>query len=349
MVRIKDIAERLGLSLMTVSRALRNSTDVAPATRARVQQIAREMGYVLDVTARGLRTGNTSLIGAVIPSLADPFFARFAAGLEETLAEQGYELILIQSLNQPGREETALRKLVSRRVDGVVIWPAPRLAVTIGDPYTALRLPAGRVLLAGPSPFATAGYPVVAAYEARGAREAVAHLCALGHFRIACLRGPVMSPLARERFEGFVQGMREAGRPVDDELVFNAGWTFEEGQAALVQMLHEGRDPTAIVAVNDLVALGAMAALKHQGRRVPEDVSVVGHGNLPVAVHSPIPLTTVRVPKHALGVNTAVQMIRLLHGETVTPPRLPTELVVRHSTGPVRAQPSGIESTAPGS
>lgn len=335
MVRIKDIAQRLGLSLMTVSRALRNSSDVAPVTRARVREVAREMGYVLDVTARGLRTGSTNLVGAVIPSLADPFFARFAAGLEETLTDQGHELILIQSLNQPGREESALRRLVARRVDGVIIWPAPRLAAATGDPYTALRLPAGRVLLAGPPPF-TAGYPVIAAHEARGVRSAVAHLCALGHSRIACLRGPVASPLARERFEGFVHGLREAGRRVDDDLVFNAGWTFEEGQAALVQMLHEGRDSTAIVAVNDLVALGAITALTRQGRRVPEEVSVVGHGNLPVAVHSSIPLTTVRVPKYALGVQAAALMIRLLKGEPVAPQRLPTELVVRDSAGPVR-------------
>jgi DNA-binding LacI/PurR family transcriptional regulator len=341
MVRIKDIAGRLGLSLMTVSRALRNSADVAPGTRARVQQVAREMGYVLDVTARGLRTGSTHLIGAVIPSLADPFFARVAAGLEEAFAEQGYEVILVQSLNQPAREEAALRKLVARRVDGIVIWPAPRLAVAPGDPYAELRLPAGKTLLAGPPPFAAGSYPVISAHETRGVREAVAHLCGLGHSRIACLRGPVASPLARERFEGFVQGLREAGLAVDDALVFNAGWTFEEGQAALVQMLHEGRNPSAVVAVNDLVALGAVAALTRQGVRVPRDVSVVGHGNLPVAVHSPIPLTTVRVPKYALGVHAATQMIRLLRGESAGSHRLPVELVVRDSTGPVRESSPG--------
>ena len=333
MVRLRDIAQRLGLSVMSVSRALRDSPDIAAATRARVRAAAHELGYVPNITARGLRTRSTTLLGVVVPSLLDPVFARLIAGLEERAREVGYELLTAQSQNLADREDACLRSFLARRVDGVFVWPAARLAPE-AQSYEELRQRGQKLVVLGPVHPFCAGFLSVSSHDLPASLKATEHLLSLGHREIVHLRGPALSPSSRDRFEGYRRALRQAGLEVDDRLVFNAGNTIENGHTAALQMLHEGVRPSAIFAANDAVAIGAMEALLLQGLKIPQRVSVVGFGNIPLAGYCQVPLTTVRQPKRALGAAAMDLMLRLLRGEPVISALLPAELVIRASSGP---------------
>jgi LacI family transcriptional regulator len=158
----------------------------------------------------------------------------------------------------------------------------------------------------------------------------------LGHRRIAYLCGPLAATWAQERFEGFRRAMREIGLDVDDRLVFQAGTTVEDGTKAALQMLNESCDATAIQAASDLVAIGCADALLNQGIRIPQDLSIVGFGNILTSEYFRVPMTTIRQPKFRLGTAAVDALMRLLRAEPLETKRLPAELIVRASTGPVK-------------
>lgn len=338
MVRLKDIAERAGLTIMTVSRALRGTRDVSPATRERIRALAAEMGYVPDVTARGLRTRNSGLLGVLIPTVTDPIHARTLLALEEQARAAGYDLLLGHTLRQPEIEEATIRRLLGRRVEGLFLLPVYRLT-PVAAVYDEIRRRGTRVvLLAQPGGFCE-DLPHVAPDDLRGAQEVTRHLIELGHRRIAFLAGPNILPAARERLEGHRRALREAGLPADDRLIFNAGTELDDGAAAALRMIDEGIRPTAIQAVNDLVAIGAANVLLRQGWRIPDDLSVAGYGNILTSEHYRVPLTTLRQPKYRLGVAAMEMMQGLLRGQTVENRRLAGQLAVRASTAPPPGAP----------
>jgi len=318
---------------MTVSKALRDEPDVSAATKTRIKLIAQQMGYVPDSTAQGLRTRTTKLFGLVISSTTNPIFARIVYAIEERAHELGYDVLLAHSQNIAEREEACIRRLLSRRVDGLFISPVYRLApeVRIYQELLARRIPV--VLLGSPAPFCS-GFVGVQLEELLASQTMTQHLLKLGHKRIAFLTGPIIAPWAQERFEGYRRALREAGTDVDDRLVFQAGSTIEDGAKAALQMLNETCDATAIQAVNDLVAIGCADTLIHQGIRVPEDLSVAGFGNVLTAEYYRVPLTTIRQPKFRLGLAAMDAMLQLLRGQRPEPQRLPAELLVRQSTAP---------------
>jgi DNA-binding LacI/PurR family transcriptional regulator len=333
MVRLKDIAERAGVTVMTVSRALRGARDVSPSTRERVRILAAQMGYVPDATARGLRTRSSGLLGVLIPGVTDPVQARVLLALEEQARGSGFDLLLGHTLRQPELEESGIRRLLGRRIEGLFLLPVYRLAPT-APVYRELRERGTRVVLLGQrAPFCES-FPFVAPDDGRGAQEVARHLIELGHRRIAFFAGPGTSPAARERLEGHRRALREAGLPADDTLVFNAGTELEDGANAALRMINEGVRPTAIQGVNDLVAMGAANVLLRQGWRVPGDISVAGYGNILMSEHYRVPLTTLRQPKYRLGVAAFEMMQALLRGEPAPNRRLPGELAVRESTAP---------------
>lgn len=333
MVRLKDIAERVGVSIMTVSKALRDEPDVSAATRTRIKLIAQQMGYVPDSTAQGLRTRTTKLFGLLIPSTTNPLFARIVLAIEERAHELGYDVLLAHSQNIPEREEACLRRFLSRRAEGLFISPVYRMEpeARIYQELLARRTPV--VLLNSPAPFCS-GFTSIQIEELVGSYALTQHLLGLGHTRIAFLTGPAVSPWARDRFEGYRRALREAGLEVDDRLVFQAGSTIEDGAKAALQLINEGCDATAIQAVNDLVAIGCANTLLQQGIRIPQDISIAGFGNLLLAENYRVPLTTVRQPKFRLGNAAMDAMLQLLRGQRPDTKRLPAELWVRESTAP---------------
>jgi DNA-binding LacI/PurR family transcriptional regulator len=337
MVRLRDIAAQGGVSVMTVSKALRGTSDVAAPTRTRLRLLAQQMGYVPDFMAQSLRSRTTKLLGLVLPNLANPIVARIVSAMEERAYELGYDLILTHTLNLPEREEACIRRLLSRRVDGLFLFPVYRLAPTAAI-YEDLALrPTPTVILGHRAPFC-ANFHNVETDDLHGSALLTRHLLELGHKRIAFLCGPTSAPWAQERLEGHRRALREAEVEWDDRLLFNAGATLEEGEKAALQILHEAPSITAVQSASDLSAMGAANLFLNQGLHIPKDLSVAGFGNILMSEYFRVPLTTVRQPKLRLGVAAMEMMQKLLRGEQPEARRLPAEIVVRASTGPPKPQ-----------
>lgn len=343
MVRLKDIAMRAGVSVMTVSKCLRDAKDISVATRERIKKLATEMGYVPNISARHLRSQNTKLLGLVISAVTNPIYARLMMAIEERAHELGYELLLAQSLNQPEREEACIRRLLARRVEGLLITPVYRLRPTapIFEEIRRLKVP---TVVLGQRGLFCSDFSNVEVDDIAASAQVTRHLIELGHKRIAYFCGPPVSPAAQERYEGFRRALREANLELDDRLVFNAGVTMEEGEKAALQFMNENPGATAVQAVNDMVAIGASNVLLSQGMRIPHDLSVAGFGNILVAEHFRVPLTTVRQPKLRMGFSAMELMQSLLAGGAHESRRLSAQLEIRASTsspngkGPALAQ-----------
>jgi LacI family transcriptional regulator, galactose operon repressor len=316
---------------MTVSKVMRDAPDISVATKTRVRALAEQMGYVPDSQAQGLRTRTTKLFGLIISAMTNPIFARVVMAIEERAHELGYEVILSHTLNIPEREDTAIHRLISRRVDGLFVSPVYRLGPTAGIYQELQRCGTPTVILGHPAPFCSQ-FVSVETDDVQSSYVATGHLLSLGHKRIAFLAGPQVSPWAQERFEGYRRALREAGIEVDDKLIFNAGSTIEEGEKAALQMLNESPDVTAVQAVNDLVAIGAATIFLNQGIKIPEELSLIGFGNVLISEYFRVPLTTIRQPKYRMGVAAMNSMLKLLRGERPEPQRLPAEIIVRAST-----------------
>ena len=316
---------------MTVSKVLRDAPDISPATKARVKMLASEMGYVPDSLAQGLRTRTTRTIGVVIPTVTNPTFARSIVAIEEQAYEAGYDVILAHSLNDPVREEAVIRRLLSRRVDGFIIAPVYRLAPA-APVYQELFESKALVVIWGHKAQFCAPFPSVETEDLLGAHSATQHLLSLGHRQIAYFAGPSVAPWNQERLDGYRRALRESQLEVDENLVFSAGSSIEEGEKAALQMLNEGIRPTAIQACNDMVAIGAANVFLKQGLKIPQDISIVGFGNILLSEHFVVPLTTVHQPKFRIGEAAMESMRRLLKHESVDSKRLPTNLQIRQST-----------------
>ena len=333
MVRLKDIAQIVGVSVMTVSKAMRDEPDVSAATKARIKKVAFDLGYVPDSSAQGLRTKTTKLFGLVIPSTTNPIFARVVFAIEERAHELGYDLLLCHTYNKAEREDACLRRLLSRRVDGLFIAPVYRFEAEARIYREILARSVPTILLGAPAPFCKT-FPAIEIEELVASYNATQHLIGLGHKKIAYFTGPPAAPWAHERFEGYRRALREANLEVDDKLVFAAGNTIEEGASAALKMINEGCHPTAIQAVSDFVAIGCAETLLSQGHKIPEDISLVGFGNILTAEYYRVPLTTVSQPKHRLGTAAVEAMMKLIRGEKIQLKRLAAEFVERQSTAP---------------
>jgi LacI family transcriptional regulator len=332
MVRLKDIAIRASVSVMTVSKALRDEPDVSAETKTRLKLLAQQMGYVPDSTAQGLRTRTTKLFGLLLPSQANPIFSRVILAIQERAYDLGYDVLLAYTLNLPEREEVCIRRMLSRRVEGLFISPVYRIGDTapVYQELLARRVPT--VLLGHTAPFCHQ-FVNVETDDLLGGYALTRHLLKLGHKRIAFLGGPVGTPWTQERFEGYRRALREDGMDVDDKLVFQAGRTMEDGAKAALQLIAEGCDATAIQAINDLVAAGCAEVLLKQKVKIPQEISITGFGDTMLSEYFLVPLTTVSQPKHRLGMAAVDAMLRLLRGERPETKRLPAELIVRASSG----------------
>ena len=332
MTRLKDIAQRAGLAVMTVSKALRDKPDVSAATKTRVKLLAHQMGYVPDSTAQGLRTRETRLFGLVISSMTNPIYSRIVLAIEQRAYELGYDVLLAHTLDIPEREEACLRRLLSRRVSGLFISPVYRMAAEAPIYRELVNRRVPTVLLGHTAPFCNQ-FVSVETDDLLASYAVTRHLLKLGHKRIAFFTGPLTTPWTQERFEGYRRALREVGLDVNDRLVFQAGRTIDDGAKAALQLIKESSDATAVQAINDVVAVGCVETLLSYGLKVPEDISVAGFGNILLGAHFRVPLTTTRQPKFRLGTAAVAAMQALLRGQRPESKRLPAELIIRASTG----------------
>jgi LacI family transcriptional regulator len=332
MVRLKDIAARAGVGVMTVSKALRDKHDVSAETKTRVKLVAQQLGYVPNSSAQGLRTRTTKLFGIVVSTFTSPIFSRVVLAIEERAHELGYDVLIAQSLDIPEREEACVNRFLARRVDGLFIVPAYRIATEARIYQELLARKVPTIVLGHTVPFCNQ-FVNVESDDMTGSYLATQHLLHLGHKRIAFFSGPPATPWTQERFEGYRKALREAGLDVDDKLVFQAGRSIEDGAKAALQMINEASDATAVQTVNDMLAIGCAETLLKQGLKIPGDISVVGFGNILMSQHFSVPLTTSRQPKYRLGSAAVEAMQQLLKGKRPDSKRLAAELMIRASSG----------------
>jgi LacI family transcriptional regulator len=337
-VTIDDVARLAEVHKATVSRALNAQTrdQVNVETLKRVKRAARQLGYVPNAMARGLRTSKSMTIGVIIPDLMNPIFPPIIRGIEHVLQAQGYTVLIANTDSHDDVEISAFESLLQRRVDGFILATGRLDDQPVVDEAAAADVPV--VLVNRGS--GIGGYPLVGGDNARGVELAVAHLVELGHRRIVHAAGPPNFSTTRSRAEAFETAATKAG--VEHDTIYATALTIEAGfQAADKLLSHNDVHPTALMAGNDLVALGLIRRLRAEGLRCPEDVSVVGFNDMPFAEDFWPPLTTVHMPLREIGAEAARLLLRGIEsgeqdGATLT---LPVSLVVRGSTGPAPLLP----------
>jgi len=327
----KDVAERAGVSVATVSYVLNNGPrPVAPETRVKVEEAIAELGYYPNELARSLRLQQSSTIGLILPNIMNPVFAEIAHELESACRQEGFVLLLCNSDRQHDREEHFIQILRAKQVDGVVITPHDD-PVALIQPLVQARIPV--VVLEHDLP----GVHCIVMDEQQGGRIATQHLIDLGHQRIALLRRTPSSALSRERFIGYRQALVAAGIAFDPRLVLECAAGQTAGAQAMQQLLALAEPPTAVFTHNDVLAMGALYAIRQAGLRAPDDISVVGYDDISSAAYFSPSLTTVRSPKAELGALAGRTILDLVRHKNDMPPQtvtLPVELVVRTSTAP---------------
>lgn len=329
---LADIAQRAGVSIMTASRALNGRSGVAESTRERVVGIARELGYVANVSARGLVGGRMNILGMVVPDLATQYTGEVVAGAGQAANDLGFDLLLYTTSSDLGRERERSVLLTNGLADGI-------LAVLPQNPENILGAlsKSGMPVVIVDHRGSSTNLPAIGVENYNGARLAVEHLVQLGHRRIGFLAGAAGVECSSERLRGYREGLINAGLAFEDALVRPGEFRQPNGFRATTELLALERPPTAIFAANDLSAFGAIEAIKERGLRVPDDVSVIGFDDIPMASQIYPALTTVRQPLNQMGASAVNLLVSMISGLNPVSKRvsLPTELIVRASTGPV--------------
>ncbi len=317
-ISMADVAERAGVSAQTVSRVANGSPRVDPATRARVERAMADLGYRMHRAARALRTGQTSTIGLVVSTLATVGNSRMLQAISEAAAERDYALAVV-TVGERGIRE-AFARLRSQGVDGAVVLNEATELARDTEPPADLHL----VVVDSPP---DARFSIVQTDHAGGARAATRHLLDLGHPVVHHLAGPARSFAAAERERGWREALAEAGVAPPEPV--RGDWSSASGNAAVRRLA----DATAIFVANDQMALGALRALADAGRRVPEDVSLVGFDDIADAAEFRPPLTTVRQDFDALGRRAVAALVEAIEGGAPVAETVAAAVVTRSSSG----------------
>jgi LacI family transcriptional regulator len=333
-VTLRDVARRAAVHPGTVSRALNAETRalVNEETARRVIDAAEELGYKPNPMARGLKTNRSYTVGVLIPDLTNPLFPPIVRGIEDRLGEAGYTSLIANTENDPERERADVLALRTRQVDGFIAATARHDHELLAEMAAAGE----RVVLVNRR-LADGSLPAVTGDDREGVRLAVEHITALGHTRIAHLGGPQELSTGNQRYHGFLDAMRAAGVEPDPALVrFGRAFTEAEGARICRELLDDRPVFTAILAGNDLMALGCYDVLEERGLRCPADVSVIGFKDMRFANRFNPPLTTIRLPHYEIGAAAAELLLERLQDATAEPRQLTLqpELVVRASTAP---------------
>jgi LacI family transcriptional regulator len=330
---LRDIAAEIGVHLSTVSRALDPRTRhlITSDLAERIQTAAQAMQYRPNSIAYSLRTRRSRMIGVLVPDITNPIFPPTVRGLEDVLAPQHYVTLVVNTDNDPAKASEAVAMLRGRGVDGLVIACATRQ-----DPMIDLLLRDGLPVIAVNRLAEHADLSGVVHDEAGGIAALVDHLVAIGHRRIAHIAGPAALSTGAMRLAVFEGQIDRHQMSVDPAMIVQANFYSEaEGRRCAAALLRLPRRPTAIVAGNDLLALGAMMELREHGLRCPQDVSVTGYNDMAFVDRLSPPLTTVRIDTYEAGRRAAGMVLQQIESEA-TPPRqietLPVCLVLRGST-----------------
>jgi DNA-binding LacI/PurR family transcriptional regulator len=330
---LEEVAELAGVSGATASRVMNGSSRVATGTRRAVEQAARRLGYVPNQAARSLVTRRSDSVGLVIPEPAarlfgDPFFPRLVRGITETLSPLNLQLVLFMP-QSPDDEARLERYLAAEHVDGVLL-----VSLHGPDPLPVRLARRGVPVVLGGRLLSPAALSRVDVDNVQGAVQAVQHLTFLGRRAIATIAGPQDMGPGVDRLTGYRHALELAGRAAEPDLEQVGDFTYEGGVAAMRALLERRPDLDAVFVASELMAVGAMAALRAAGRRAPDDVAVVGFDDSALATTTDPPLTSVRQPIELMGREMARLLLQLIGSGDRTPQQvvLGTELVVRAST-----------------
>lgn len=309
-----------------MSRALsEDPAGVGTETVRRVRELAAMLGYYPDVGAAGLRTGSSRLIGVLVPRLTDLVLATIYESIDAAAATAGYTTLVSNTLDDPLRRRARLDALLSRRLDGVIIGDSH-----IGD-TAAFELRQRGV------PYVLVmrkleGHLSVTTDDHLGGRLAAEHLLALGHTRVGVIAGDLLASTGLQRTQGFRAAFDAAGYPVEDRCVVNSGFGARAGRIAGDHLMHLPSPPSAIFAVDDLTAVGAMGAIRAVGKRLREDVAIVGYNDVDLAANLPVPLTSVRSALTDMGRLSFEALHRQINDEDAESVLLKPVLIPRATT-----------------
>jgi LacI family transcriptional regulator len=327
---LRTIAELAGVHVSTVSRVLNGSTGTGvrtagEQTAGRIRALAEEVGYTPNPHATGLRTQRSNLIGVLVPRLVDIVLATIYEGVEEASASFGFSTFVANTRDEPAVQRSRTEMVLARRVDALIFGDAYIDGRFLDDiasrsvPFVLVSRRAGR-------------HPSVICDDYRGGQLAAEHLLELGHRKVAVLSGEPYASTGIDRTAGFVDTFAAAGVKVPASRVVPGRFDTEGGRTAMQRVLAGRTKPTAVFAVNDFAAIGAMGALRDAGLRVGADVAVIGFNDVPLAGSLPVPLSTVRCPMHDMGVRAVHLLMKRLDGEEVASERLTPVLVPRASS-----------------
>ena len=329
MVTIHDVAVRAGVSATTVSHVVNGTRPVSPQLSERVQRAMRDLGYQPNALARSLRRKQTHTIGLIVPDNSNTFFAEMAHSVEYAAYGIGHAVVLCNSDDDAEREALYLDLLLKRQVDGIVLVAA----ATSSDAMRAL-VERGPPLVVVDRDLANPANDCVLTDHEAGGYAASEHLAQLGHKRIACIAGPSDLESSAGRVAGYRAALRAAGLRVDTSMIVRGDFRDHSGYVAAQKLLKRADPPTAIFACNDLMAIGAMAAVRDAGLSVPEDVSVVGFDDIHIAGYLNPPLTTIAQPTTELGRVATELLLQRMQDRTLPPRRvmLRNRLIIRRTT-----------------
>ncbi|MFE7354351.1 LacI family DNA-binding transcriptional regulator [Streptomyces sp. NPDC057543] len=328
MASIKDVAAEAGVSVATVSRVLNSHPSVSPDARARVLAAVDVLGYRPNAVARSLRTDQTRTLGLVISDVLNPYFTELARFVEEEARALGYSVIIGNADERPDLQEHHVRSLLDRRIDGLLVSPADG-----SSPLMPGSAGSGTPMVFVDRWIQGVDVPVVRA-DGRGAiRDLVAHLHRLGHRRLAIVAGPAATTTGNERVEAFREALREYGLALPDAYIGQGDFQADSGRRVTERFLALPEPPEIVFAADNLMALGALDAIRARGLRVPRDIGLAAFDDIPWFLHTDPPITAIAQPTGELGRAAVRALVDIVEGRSPQSVTLPARLVVRSSCG----------------
>ena len=334
-MNIKAVAQKAGVSTATVSRTINGSNKVTPKTAERVRRAIKALHFYPNTNARSLGSGRSSLYGLIISDITNPFFPELVKAFEDIAVEHGQEVLIANTDYDPARMEGCVIRMIQRKVDGVAIMTSEmedRLVKVLNH----RDIPLVFMDVGEPGP----GVSRVQVDHAAGVAMAMDHLVELGHRSIAFISGPLELFSARTRFHAFQASLERHGLKRDADLIQEANHRADGGHAAMLRILNSGAKPTAVMASNDLTAIGVLGAIHDYGLKVPDDISIVGYDDIVLSAYTQPSLTTLRLPRNEIATAAFRALFNARQEDSKKPHdgtnhHVQPTFVLRNSTGPV--------------